>query len=139
MIQPPQIHPLNSRSRDRDSDLRPRLFRSRRHFVIAIVCALVSGLACGERNNRNESSPSMFVSGPEFNRGRNDGRRDAKWSLTDKNASWLWTWMADQQYRQGYKVGWTEGRAEVKFNEEQKRAKHDTKSEDSGPPASGGL
>lgn len=81
----------------------------------------------------------MFVSGPEFNRGRNDGRRDAKWSWTDESASWLWTWMADDQYRQGYKVGWTEGRAEVKFNKEQERAKRDTRSEDSGPPSSGGL
>jgi len=57
-----------------------------------------------------------MYSSKEFDSGRSDGRREAKASWTDERADWLWLWMTDPQYQQGFKQGWREGRAGLKLD-----------------------
>jgi hypothetical protein len=97
-----------------------------------LVAGAIAGLACGNQNKR-ETNKAMFKSDEDFKRGRTDGKRDSKWSMTDASASWMWLWMANEQYGQGYHQGWTEGRAEVKFKQEEERARKDTKRDESDP------
>ncbi|MBK8268904.1 MAG: hypothetical protein IPK83_11610 [Planctomycetes bacterium] len=105
---------------------------------LALMCALalacgLSAVSCGEKNNKRQTSTNMFKSDGEFARGRVDGKRDAQWSMLDDSAAWMWLWMADEQYGQGYRQGWTEGRAEIRFRQEEKRARKDTNRDESDP------
>lgn len=94
----------------------------------AIVAFLSTGMllatigAC-QSDDGPGGKTRMFVSSKEFNRGRDDGRRDAKLSWTDDSAAWTWMWMMEAQYKRGYEQGWREGRAEVKFESQQEDAK----------------
>lgn len=58
---------------------------------------------------------ARMYSSEEFDRGRKDGRREAKASWTEERADWLWLWMTDEMYQRGYRQGWNEGRAELKL------------------------
>lgn len=99
--------------------------------LLAVALVLAGLVGCGENSQKPKDSPNMFMSGGEFTRGRDHGRRDAKWALIDHSGAWMWTWMVSDQYRQGYQQGWTEGRAEVRFNKEQEQAKQDTRQNES--------
>lgn len=68
----------------------------------------------------NRRTRMMGVSSGQFTKGRKDGLRDAKNSLFDESGGWMWLWMADEEYRQGYDQGWNEGRAEMKLKASQK-------------------
>lgn len=80
-----------------------------------LLCLAAAGTGCSESNG-GYAAPRRMVSSKEFDRGRADGRRDARASWTDDNAAWLWLWMTDDTYQQGYRQGWNEGRAQLKLN-----------------------
>ncbi len=84
----------------------------------------------------------VYASNEQFEEGRAHGVRDAKWSLFEDSGSWMWLWMADQSYANGYRHGWREGRAHVHFQNEQARARQETghpeKVESIGQDAEGG-
>ncbi|HWL95096.1 MAG TPA: hypothetical protein VNT79_16370 [Phycisphaerae bacterium] len=82
---------------------------------------------CGDQHQKSGQSQRMSMSNEEFNRGRDDGRRDSKFSLFEDGGSWTWLWMTDKEYQKGYQYGWKEGRAEVHYNREQERAKSETR------------
>lgn len=85
---------------------------------------------------------TMSISSGQFSKGRDDGRRDAKYSLFEVSGGWMWLWMADQEYRQGYEQGWNEGRAELRLKESQKSQPNTMRTENAQlqsraePPAS---
>lgn len=93
----------------------------RRVMAFALILA-AAPTACNPAGGPGGQS-RMFVSSEEFNRGREDGRRDAKMAWSDDSAAWSWLWMTDAQYQQGYRQGWREGRAEVKFELQQQEAR----------------
>ncbi|MFQ5502360.1 MAG: hypothetical protein ACE5EQ_08685 [Phycisphaerae bacterium] len=82
-------------------------------FMLLIIGGL--GPGCSQSEDSYENSPRMYSS-KEFDSGRSDGRREAKASWTDERADWLWLWMTDPQYQQGFKQGWKEGRAGLKLD-----------------------
>jgi len=64
----------------------------------------------------------MSASRGEYTKGYQDGARDAKWSISDADlGSWTWIWMMEEEYRQGYKQGWADGRRQVKLEEKKKQ------------------
>lgn len=93
----------------------------RRSFTVAILMcggALLSGSAgCdggGSGNNRKTQS-GMVKSSGQFQKGYQDGSRDAQRSLGDWNGAAMWLWMADGQYKNGYDRGWNDGRQMAKL------------------------
>lgn len=80
---------------------------------------------CNDPSAHRMPEQRVFASSEEFDKGRADGVRDAKWSLFDESGAWMWLWMADQNYANGYRHGWREGRAEVQFRKEQEQARKD--------------
>lgn len=90
-------------------------------FWLIVVIAIIGGVSCGS-NNQSTSQKRMFVSSKEFDQGRTDGNRDAKISWTEDSAAWMWIWMKDNQYKQGYEQGWREGRTQIKFEAERSEA-----------------
>jgi hypothetical protein len=52
----------------------------------------------------------MLLSSGQFNKGYQDGKRDAAASWIDANGSWMWDWVKEPEYRKGYDQGWNDGR-----------------------------
>ncbi len=79
------------------------------------------GPGCANPDNEANSQKRMGFSTGGFNQGYKDGKRDAKWSLTDIHAAWTWLWITEKEYQQGYEQGWKDGREFVRLKEKQKR------------------
>lgn len=62
----------------------------------------------------------MTVSTGAYSRGYRDGMREAKQSLFDDHAAWLWLWMKEKEYADGYERGWTDGRRTIELARQQK-------------------
>ncbi len=88
-----------------------------------LVAAPAIHVGCGNDKPKTNQTSRMSFSSEEFNAGREDGRRDAKLSLFNDSAAWMWLWMMDEGYQKGYQHGWNQGRSEVNFNKEQKRSR----------------
>ena len=80
-----------------------------------LAALLLVGIGCNGGADGVSSSRRMTASTGEFNQGYKHGQRDAKWSLIDAHAGWMWLWMMEEEYRQGYEQGWKDGRAAVKL------------------------
>lgn len=79
------------------------------------------GFACSEETNRlGEPTKRTVYSSTDFDDGRKDGKRDAENSWVDANSTWSWGWMVSEDYLRGYEQGWTEGRARVNLEAQQK-------------------
>jgi len=68
----------------------------------------------------SQSQKRMYLSSGEFNKGYQDGKRDAAASLFDASGAWMWTWMKEEEYRKGYDQGWNDGRQMKKLQAQQK-------------------
>ena len=88
---------------------------------LALALLLAPATACRRQDGAGSRQTRMFPSSGQFDKGRKDGRRDAKRSWTDDSAAWLWLWMTDEQYGHGYDQGWAEGRADVRLQEHVRR------------------
>lgn len=79
-------------------------------MTLALLAAMLPG-GCSELTaDESGNSRSMAYSGGQFGRGYNDGLREAKDSLMDEHAGWLWLWAMDKEYAKGYERGWSDGR-----------------------------
>jgi hypothetical protein len=103
------------------------------HGVLGGLCILPAalGTACSDNNSNEDPPKRVTFSTGAFNRGYKDGERDARWSLSDIGASWMWLWMAEKEYQQGYDRGWHDGRQAVKL--EGKRKEQETETRDLRP------
>lgn len=79
----------------------------------------VVGSACSDWDMNGEDR-SMTVSTGEFTRGYRDGMREAKDSFFDDHAGWMWLWMKEKEYADGYERGWADGRRTVELSKQQK-------------------
>lgn len=88
-------------------------------FLLAAIIT-VPFLACSQNQGNGKKPPRVVFSSKEFDRGREDGRRDAKASWFEESGAWTWMWMMSEDYGKGYEQGWIEGRAEVKSKSKDK-------------------
>ncbi len=95
-------------------DIACRLLR-----VILGGLLLVSVPSCSELGKDEESRTMHFSSG-EYSRGYRDGMREAKESLFDDHAGWMWLWMKEKEYADGYDRGWADGRRTLELSKQQK-------------------
>lgn len=96
--------------------------------VFLAICLLTVLAQCGCSNLEGDGeSRAIKYSGGEYNRGYRDGMREAKMSLIDANAGWMWLWMMDTEYAQGYDRGWQDGRAT--FDLERQKAESDNRAD----------
>lgn len=111
----------------------PRHPLLRRLWMPAILtCSAVSILtsACNQAGGNSNSKDSqnqkrMYLSTGEFNKGYQDGKRDAAASLLDASGAWMWTWMTEEEYRKGYDQGWNDGRKMKRLQSQQKAQQKD--------------
>jgi hypothetical protein len=107
----------------------PSAWRSRTPAAIAVLVLLVGALlapACSENNGNSKQKSSekrMVLSSGEYNKGYQDGKRDASAALIDANGAWMWSWMKGQEYSQGYDKGWSDGRQMKELQEKAKAAR----------------
>lgn len=90
-----------------------------------MAALLLSGYGCSENTNGPDPAKRMSFSTGRFNKGYKDGMRDAKWSWTDAHGGWLWLWMMEREYSQGYEQGWKDGRKAVKLKRRQEPQQSD--------------
>lgn len=64
----------------------------------------------------------MSFSSGEYGRGYQDGMRDAKDALFDDHAGWMWFWMTEKEYADGYDRGWQDGHRSRDLEKEHKKA-----------------
>ncbi len=93
--------------------------------ALTCLAGLTLTSACNQAgdNPNSKSSQSekrMYLSSGEFNRGYQDGKRDAAASLMDASSVWMWGWMTETEYRKGYDQGWADGRKMKKLQSQQK-------------------
>ncbi|HVP13080.1 MAG TPA: hypothetical protein VMV94_18035 [Phycisphaerae bacterium] len=116
----------NENDRRNPADHRPSRPWARLMLVPTVLCWLIVGPACGENGGKSKSNSKaindggssmqknadkrMVLSSGQYNKGYQDGKRDASLSLIDANGSWMWDWMKEPEYRQGYNQGWNDGR-----------------------------
>ncbi|MBN2563082.1 MAG: hypothetical protein JXQ75_19325 [Phycisphaerae bacterium] len=93
--------------------------RCRRWSAVMLAALLLLGSGCSENHNGQGSANRMSVSAGQYSKGYKDGVRDAKWSLTDMHGGWMWLWMMEQEYRDGYEQGWRDGRSAVDLKKRQ--------------------
>ncbi|MCG8408209.1 MAG: hypothetical protein MI923_23665 [Phycisphaerales bacterium] len=93
--------------------------RNRSFLYFTMAGALLLGTACSQDTTKTRQSNRVVFSSKEFDRGRQDGRRDAKASWFEESGAWTWLWMIGEDYGKGYEQGWTEGRAEVRSKKQQ--------------------
>jgi hypothetical protein len=99
--------------------------RRRQHNLIGVaVLAFVVGCSDAQKsknnNSRSAKQQSMKMSTGRYNQGYKEGMRDAKMSLFDDHAGWMWLWMMEKEYEDGYKRGWADGRSMVHLEREKK-------------------
>ena len=93
--------------------------------VLISIC-LTGGLfvgGCSELEGTGEARTIKY-SGGEYNRGYRDGMREAKVSLMDQHAGWMWLWIMDEEYAQGYDRGWQDGRATLDLERQKAASDH---------------
>lgn len=101
-------------------------FTWRSLFLTGILAAALLVPACSENNQGSaEGGKRMFVSTGKFNQGYKDGQRDAKSSLFDASGAWMWAWMMESEYQDGYEQGWRDGREAVKLEARKKEMTSD--------------
>ncbi len=94
--------------------------------MCAATLALVAGCSGAEKQSENQTS--MRMSSGRYNQGYKDGMRDAKVSLFDDHAGWMWLWMLEKEYQDGYKRGWSDGRGMARLEAQRKDTeKHEPK------------
>ena len=81
---------------------------------IVVVALLLCGTGCSELDAKGDK-PSMSYSSGQYSRGYRDGMREAMQSWFDDHAGWMWLWIMDKQYGEGYERGWADGRRKVKL------------------------
>ncbi len=64
----------------------------------------------------------MSFSSGQYSQGYKNGMREAKQAWFDDHAGWMWLWMMDQEYRDGYERGWADGRRTLDLDEKQRDA-----------------
>lgn len=101
---------------------RSRARIARRLIAVALLGSCV-WCGCSDAQGDGEARTIKY-SGGEYNRGYRDGMRDAQTSLMDDHAGFLWLWIMDKEYGQGYDRGWKDGRATVNL-EKQKQSTQD--------------
>ncbi|MFQ5429441.1 MAG: hypothetical protein ACE5E1_03935 [Phycisphaerae bacterium] len=112
--------------------------RLKRRTIAIVFSVLAAGLAsagaCSDEQERLGEPRRTVFSSREFDRGRTDGRRDAKAAWFDDSGAWMWLWMMDEDYAKGYEQGWTEGRSQAKFlaTQEKKRRMYERQQEKLG-------
>ena len=93
----------------------------RRILLSGILLSALLVPACSENNQGSSSQGKrMLVSTGKYNQGYKDGQRDAKSSLFDASSAWMWAWMTEQEYQDGYERGWHDGREAVKLETRKK-------------------
>lgn len=91
-------------------------------LLAAVLAAGCSDHTTGGDADEPGTNKRMSASRGEYTKGYQDGARDAKWSISDADlASWSWIWMMEEEYRQGYKQGWADGRRQVKLEDKKKQ------------------
>ena len=93
-----------------------------------MICsaALAFAVGCSDahtsknNNSRSAKQPAMKMSAGRYNQGYKEGMRDAKMSLFDDSAGWMWLWMMEKEYEDGYKRGWSDGRGMARLEREKK-------------------
>ena len=63
----------------------------------------------------------MVKANGQFQKGYQDGARDAQRSWTDWRGADMWLWGSDRQYKQGYDRGWKDGRQMAKLKDYQNK------------------
>lgn len=105
---------------------------SRSKWTLVTAFALIIG--CSDAEKSSNKQPAMKYSSGRYNQGYKDGQRDAKMSLFDDHAGWMWLWMMENEYKDGYHRGWADGRSMVKLEKEQKESSPpDTRNEQAPP------
>jgi hypothetical protein len=89
---------------------------ARRPSTVCLLALLIGAGwlgSCSDNNGGGKKKPAekrMLLSTGDFNRGYQDGKRDATAALMDANGSWMWGWVKGKEYTQGYDQGWSDGR-----------------------------
>lgn len=95
---------------------------------LTLAMSLWGGFACNDPQKKDQGRAMSFSSG-EYSRGYRDGMRDAKEAIFDDHAGWMWFWMTEKEYADGYDRGWQDGRRtldlERKQREVQERGQRD--------------
>src|SRR5512140_406427 len=91
-----------------------------RFSAAAILVIVLLVTACSDNKNGAGGTRTVSTSSGNFGQGYKDGQRDAKFSLTDASGGWMWLWMTDKEYQDGYNQGWHDGRDAAKLEGQQK-------------------
>jgi hypothetical protein len=92
-----------------------------RFYLAATLAALVIGAGCNDGSSSKKTQSAMVKNSGQFQKGYQDGSRDAQRAWTDWRGSDMWLWAADRQYKQGYDRGWNDGRQRAKAKSIQKK------------------
>ncbi|MFH1419123.1 MAG: hypothetical protein ABII12_12670 [Planctomycetota bacterium] len=92
-----------------------RLVTSRAILFLPLLVLLGLGTACSQKQQGDPTEKRMFHSTGKFTKGYKEGMRDAEKSWTDAHAGWMWLWMMEREYREGYDEGWSVGRQKTKL------------------------
>lgn len=85
---------------------------------LALAMSFWGGPACNDPQKKDQGRAMSFSSG-EYSRGYRDGMRDAKQALFDDHAGWMWLWMTEKEYADGYDRGWEDGRRTLDLERKQ--------------------
>lgn len=74
------------------------------------ICLLMSGCNGDGSSNNRKTQSAMVKSSGKFNKGYQEGMKQAQRSRIDWNSADMWLWMSNAEYKQGYERGWNDGR-----------------------------
>jgi hypothetical protein len=94
---------------------------TKRFLFVAASALIILGAGCNDGSSSKKTQSAMVKNTGQFQKGYQDGSRDAQRSWTDWRGSDMWLWAADRQYKQGYDRGWNDGRQMAKAKSIQKK------------------
>ncbi|HKQ50197.1 MAG TPA: hypothetical protein VJZ71_19130 [Phycisphaerae bacterium] len=89
--------------------------RRRNSIIWLCVGAMAAWPGCSDVENSSGDRTTMKMSAGRYNQGYKDGMRDAKASLFEDSGGWMWLWMVEKEYQDGYDRGWSDGRQMVRL------------------------